>query len=909
MLRLRINKKILIVAGVILIIASAGFVFADEMGYFPRYPSRISALAKELALATDDLTFYNQELGKEAQKCSCSNSQSNCQMGSFEILTGSTKAFGEICPNRREIENTQIEIDNKIDQVVYLRNLLIAEMQSGLDDELKTLREDDAKQLKASLDKIIADSDKIVPLARSNASILDDKRYSSQYQCSPNCSKENLFSIKACLLFTVGEQTPIRFNFSVNLGLQDLDLGKLGLSSIKLNLPDKIDLGKVIGAQDSNISLPDLNLTFKPTKLADLDSLSLDSIIFHPSSPTIPDFNPSGFSCPEFQNNQYQCSSENDKGSELHYNALEWYLQTLSWLSEKCQELPGTQDENGFPVEENIKKCLNEKVVFTYIAEDCDKLWGEYLGCILAGLPDSCRLPEICKSIKRPSQRVDAQNRECLNLFSQLNETAPVNCSLQVFEDRCNLLKEETENSPEPCKYLPIFTGRLENPDSITYQSQASQCEAQTMSSNPQSINLYCPNRSYSSPAKIKIQSIKIPDFYLPSFDFMPFLKVKLPNFIFEDLTFPEMKLCDINDCKNILPALTLNYNQPVLRIPPVKIPSIYINLPDIPGFPKIKGKVTELKMDDIQFPSIALSLPKLDLKDLISLNLEVPKIPKPQPQVTVNFEGVKFNFLNFLLGMLSTVIPMPSGCISMSVSFIPLIISFPDYHFYWPKFPQMPNLCEGVNEFCRQLRKSLEKDVGGRLDEIEAVLNKTIAGTVQKKLDNAAAIYNKIMTEQITDRMYEIKDLVENNLASSFLKAYVKDGFLNIPNTTIPLGTLKIPMSAGNSLLSAIPTQITIPWPNELKEIKLSDVIGYQLPSIPLSKLGYKKTFEIKIGGFQSASLQVILPGQNISFNTDTPSGGNPYPTGQMGTNTNSINNYSDEIEKSMEEISNILD
>jgi len=910
--RIKENYKVIVVlAGVL--IASAGYILAQGFGYFPQYPTRISSLAKELSLAMEDLEYLNENIQNQAKQCACSNSESSCQRdGLLDVAVGVPKVFGETCKNRMEIENTQVEIQNTVDQVGYLRNLLIAEMQSGLNEELQTLREDDAARLKASLDKILSDSGKAIPLARNNAQIFNDPRYSSQYQCQPNCSKNPIMKFKACIL--IGQQEPIRIRFGVSAGLEDLDLGVIGLSGIRLNLPDYINLGNIAGAGDINIVLPQLNLVFPPTKIAELGSLSLDPIVFHPSSPSIPNFGESNLSCPSMSYADYSCAASGIESE--NYKQLQWYLQTFSWLSERCQEIPGQKDDYGLPTQERFEKCFDKTAVQSYIVQQCDGLWEKYTLCFLANtLGAECPLPTgICEDIKRPSLRNNAIHDQCIALFSQVQEPAPTGCGIQDLENKCQAIKEEGlfDEVPEPCRLLPVFNQKLILPDTETHQSSAPACNPQTIINNPRTMDLYCPDAGFKgSIPGIKLPDIIIPDLKLPTYNFSPFVKVKLPNFIFEDLIFSKMNFCDINNCMNLIPSLTLTYQQPHLRIPSIHIPSIYLDLPDIPGFPEFKGRTVELKMNDIQFPDISLGFPDFDLKNLVSLEMDMPKIETPRPKITLNFEGFDFNVANLLLGLVSSILPIPSGCISGGISFIPIVISFPDYYFYWPRFPEMPDICQNVNNFCQVVRTTLEKETASRIGPMEKLLNNAVYNGIQKRLDQAALVYRQMITDLITKRMYEIKGLVENGLQNSFLAAVVREGLLYIPDTTIPLGDIKIPMSAGNYILSQIPTKIYIPWTNDLKEIKLKNIIGFDLPTIPLSNLSYTKNIELRVPGLQlpSLSFNINFLGEYASFESNPPSGGNPYPLGTLNQNTTGIKTYSGEIHKSMEEISDVLD
>ncbi len=881
--------------------------------YSPEYPTRIKAIAEELSGASGELVAMNQDLKTEASQCSCNNSSvvSLCvQKKGF-----ATSATGDPCKNNREnIEEIQIAIRNKIDQVSYLIALLEVEMQSGLEDELKTLPEEDAIILKTGLDNLLISSNDLIAPSESNTNIMDSNNYSSQNKCQAKCNRSFPLSFEVCV-GAQGEQKPIEMDFRVSASLQKIDLGKIEISKIGLNLPDKIKLTSPSLLNNFSMALPDISIEFPPTPMKDLANVGLSPIILRSFTASLPSFNAAEFSCNQPNSSQYSCQ-DGEKNS-VSYVDIGWYAQTFSWLSEKCQALPAMKNNMGMPIEEKYKQCFDEKSVQTTINNECDAIWSDYNRCLNKIFAHCDRPTETCWDIKQSGtgKRLGVERSQCSVLFQGQNEPVPTECNsnpIETLKNKCEAIKKSGEETiPEPCLYIPIFTGGA-MPDLSTqyFQSDKNTCDPQIISDNSLfSAGANCGisaslNRDIATP-QIKLPGVKIPDIRLPSFSFMPFLKVKLPNFIFEDLAFPDMDLCNINDCMDTLSGgFNLNVPMPTLRIPNIELPPIYASL----GIPGVDAKI-KIEMDKMRFPEIQMPMPEFDLLKFASPKITLPKISTPLPQIKVEFKGVKINLPNLLLGLIGSIFNIPGGCIGFGfgLSGLPLEIIFPDYYFYWPKFPRIPNLCENANLFCRQLKNSLDEAIGDKMSALANATNSPIQSGIQQQLDQISTIYQTVITRAVSDKMNEIKNTIE--ITARNITVY-KNGMVSIPRTTIPLGWITVPMNGINSELSQIPLEIRFNWPSELKELSLTNTVSYQLPSIPLDDLNFSKDVKLKLPGLQlpSFSFGLNFSDDYVDIAGQPPDGGNPYPIDELNSNIETITEKSNEITDASDNISNVL-
>jgi len=505
----------------------------------------------------------------------------------------------------------------------------------------------------------------------------------------------------------------------------------------------------------------------------------------------------------------YQCSqTEGGKQVEVRPGNV-WYSETLSWLMEKCANLPTMTSALGLKTK--AVNCYDKDKVVKTITDECAKLWKDYCSVNIFGIPLGPEPPEICKKI-RYSCEADgnrAAAAQCQNLFSQEKLSVPAECRSEpvlTLKNKCQELKEKyPKEPPEPCKVLPLFTGKIEEPGPETHSGKATSCPAQKLLNLPfgfgGGIGFNCPVGLPSAP-KIVLPDIIIPDIILPDFRIPPFLRVKLPSLIIEDLILPDVELCDLNNCANVFPPLFFK----LLRL---TLPGFDVSapLPDLPG-----GELrTRIEAREINF-----SLPQINLFNLLLPELELPEIPIPSPKVNFRILGIDVRAIfdlifTYILNALD--VPDFGYCLTFKISTTFLSIVYPDYYFSFcqpekteklfgegaakalaklcsleaPKIPY----CKDVNKFCGKVKNALGE--GGWLkkaQEIEAVFNKTI-DTIQKEvLDKVSEA-----TEKAQDAIDEVFGEVYGRLISEAVAEQLAKRGLSLEDYTRP-GTREIDLT-----------------------------------------------------------------------------------------------------------------
>lgn len=270
----------------------------------PRYPRRLIYPLSEISQVSEQLVYLNEFLNNLMEKCDCQFAKSQCVGGGRkDCQPGPLKVFGDPCGERGKIQEKQLEIRGKIDQITYLRNLLKIEMETGLKRELETLRPEVGQELKSNLEKIINESEKIISLCEANRKLPTN---CSTEGCSPICESSYISSFKS------PEEERIEFlKIKAGVSLDNLKIGQIRIENINLSLPEEIQMPKI---EDLSITIPsqEVVITFPQTTIAKLQAkklldLSSQSVSL---SPQLSFPKPLGInlSCPKLPSySSYQC--------------------------------------------------------------------------------------------------------------------------------------------------------------------------------------------------------------------------------------------------------------------------------------------------------------------------------------------------------------------------------------------------------------------------------------------------------------------------------------------------------------------------------------------------------------------------------------------------------------------------
>jgi hypothetical protein len=278
-----------------------------------------------------------------------------------------------------------------------------------------------------------------------------------------------------------------------------------------------------------------------------------------------------------------------------------------------------------------------------------------------------------------------------------------------------------------------------------------------------------------------------------------------------------------------------------------------------------------------------------------------------------MKFAGLEIDMLNVILGLVQSLLELPTGCWSLEFINIPLVIAFPDYYFYWPRFPEIPDLCNNeyinINDFCKDIKNALDFSALDEIAKIQSSVNQATQN-LQIILDRIATKIETIIRTEVHQQLAAMRTEIQNKINSSIQHATLENGKIKIPSAYIPLNDIIVPMDEVNAELRKIPKEIDIPWAAELNEgITLDPPIVQKLPTIPLGNLGYHKEFILKIPGFQlpSFSFDLTLAGY-LGFEGEPPSSGNPYPIGTINANVGKITSIHNNISIATQNIVEVL-
>ena len=440
-----------------------------------------------------------------------------------------------------------------------------------------------------------------------------------------------------------------------------------------------------------------------------------------------------------------------------------------------------------------------------------------------------------------------AKKRTCENLFLSVGEAPSASCQsspISTMENKCTLiLEEEIENKredfrranfPHHCAILAILNEGGANAtllsegyestiggDPINLELYMASDPDGTTTSYPRQSFLGCSSPSLNAPSIPDDININIPmiplsrfsvqfkDIITPDFIFMPFFSIKLPNFYIEDLTFPDIEICNLNDCQNLLnlfPSIFDMYpHLGNIHIPLPDVPIDPINLNDVTISTDTYGTLTipvpQIRIDPIKIPSLTFYMPQLVDVNVFSFINPIYQLPDPrdieieEPEITFTFKGIDMDVLGVLIAVIldyfGLSVPSASVCISTNISgiFIPLIVHFSDYYISWPDFPKVPELpfCRNVNDFCRNAKGNLENLIDAFhefIEELEINLDEVFTLPAE-----AAENLEKIINSKIKNLENEINAW----LVSETHETEILGEVLRIKPISIPLEDIYI--------------------------------------------------------------------------------------------------------------------
>ncbi len=248
--------------------------------FFPRFPQRLIYTLSEMEMIIKELVELNEGLNDLLKESDCKFALSQCLPKITFGGVGCTpsRVLGQPYLNQEKIETNKEEIADRIDNLAYLRELLIKEMEDGLEQELKTLRPEIAEELRNKIKEVLDKSEKIILVAKENKDL-----YSKDYtpNCKAACKPGPVCGIKACVMLGTGPQKQIEIKAKLGVSLDNLELGEVGLSKFNLALPDKFqfpipDIVFTIPRQDIQVCFPfePITISFTPPSLATLPTLN-----------------------------------------------------------------------------------------------------------------------------------------------------------------------------------------------------------------------------------------------------------------------------------------------------------------------------------------------------------------------------------------------------------------------------------------------------------------------------------------------------------------------------------------------------------------------------------------------------------------------------------------------------------
>ena len=890
----------------------------------PNFPQRLKYITSGISIVGEKLIITNQELLELTDSTGCEFAQSQCDQiiseGKQVDCRTLPESFGSVYPleesgSGSEDETAEEKISSKRSaikglnvRISYYRKLLAKEMETGLENQLQTLREEDAEELRSSIEEILNTLPELIAKGEDSAA---QPNKCSTNNCTPQCNQGGIGDTMCIDVALSGEQKPTQITFEGGIGIDDdWDLGRIGISNIKLNLPDTLKTPDL-----PTLKIPKIKINIPGIKI----DCALRSQEIEIKSPTVSLPNPPKleFSCPDYntaKNYQYQyppCLQEDgtyapcSQDEKERYREFEWFLEVFSWLSSQCMDaiwetVDWKDSAETDKLNNSIPACFDPVTTASKLVQVCGERYAEQQAgrgplprddaCWywFGGKTDTQDKPKLAaeehcfkffEGIQNLPGRPGFKNNdgsqrtfdpgtkdkiieylEDQNPGITIDDEPQDQCgdkldSLTTLIDSCKKLRElhpdkQPGEFPDQCKILPRFFSsilgydppyQIAAPDILEWIAAQHGLPEETMIDLP---NNPFPGCSIGAPSIPKIPlskySIIIPDIELPTFNLGPFFSIKLPSFVFEDLTFPDIELCNLDDCQFKMP--NLSFQPPTLKIPEIAIATSIFTLPSVPGNPKVEVNIEPPEFSPLRFDFSQI----INLNSLVSPELELPEFKLPKPKLKLSFEDVKVDFLNLLLGLLG--IPnfqaFAWACFpGLDIDAIPLVIpsggiAFPDFHFSWPAFPDIPEIgfCEDARQFCRNANSAIQ-EIASKTKEIEKIIEDQLINdpdSIQKKLDAAAAKIN-------SDIAAKIKDELENpidGVAAKIEKA-INDhlAFYPIKSTDLPPAPIPgiFPVAPESACQGVPPLTVTL---NDYIEIDEEIDINYVLRQLGLDTL-----------------------------------------------------------------------
>jgi hypothetical protein len=921
-------------------------VFAQEIPlyFIPFFPERIKYLVSEIERSIEEMEDISRDFVDSAQNCSCSNLQSVCVQTADGCFASGV--FGDVCgESKYKVEQKKGEFYIKKEQLRRLKYLLDREIEIGLVDYKENLEGEDKEELENKL-KLI--SEKLSSLNEKLSDVNEILYSNCSDVCVGVCNAILSKDIKACVGIS-GKQKPMSLNAAAGVEMEDIKIGGFGIKELNFNLPEKINLPSLPKIPRTSFSIP-VRIDFPEFSLdANIDLSNRNLELYSPLLKTPVLGGNFSFSCPSQISNNKSFYVFGNENYDLNKNYIEaqWYMETFSFLSEQCQDLSGMKGPRGTPTN-NFKSCLDKESVHKIIInacyensdlrapicreigtnfqclqksrkiqQECEKIFKDQNKSV----PSSCYINESCSVFRKDDIFCQQEDPSCprysLGVGRRYVSKNSVQTAINTLKDECDRIKKEriknNDNSPmpNPCKFLPIFTGEFPEPKRYEYTPDFPLMGSkQDIFDYPQSFP-GCPVYNFSSPF-ISFPKIVIPDIYLPKFNFCPFFAVKLPNIIFEDLELPNLNLCDIGACFDFF----ANFR---FKTPYLNLPQAFLDLPLGNINAIIDGRLVNISLPSLSikgpnFPVIAFNITNLfDLKNVLSLKLDLPQIQIPPPKIYFKFVGFDLDFLSLVFSWAVNQLPsFPSYCIKGDYNIGCNTFSVPDIIFSWPKFLTIPEIpiCSKINNFCQDIKQKLGKYINDNIEKIEDFFNEKVLGEIQNKIDLAAKVVNEKIVESLSSKMDDLREEIKKHIA---LKAHIDNGVLKIPpfEYTLYVDIDEIDMQK----LVDFPEEINIQWPDEVKKItisteEMSEKLYYEIPDIPLSDLSWSKEIDIKIPGMQLTPKIGIEGFSYSSCKSEKAIGGNPCNNqiNKVKSFQPELKEAKDEIDKNFKEVFNLL-